>query len=454
MLERTPITSDDIKMSMRSFLKNPSYRIAKNAVTSQGIEKVSKVPEAIARLTSTFDIEIEQGEPTNQKQSGRCWMFAALNMMRSQTMRKYDLESFEFSQSYPLFYDKLEKANWFLWNILDTLDEPTDSRLVTFLLKDPVGDGGQWDMFKSLIAKYGIVPKEAMPETACSEATRDMNCYLTRYLRACAKHLRDAYVGGTKPIALDAMRRDMLEHVQHLLMICLGKPPQEFDIRIKDRKGKIALKGVFTPKTFLKAAVEVNPSDFVSVISVPMADRPYDAVYTVDRLGNVVEAGGVRYLNLELDELKRLVLLQLENKLPVWFGCDIAQNYLDDDGILGIDTMDIDELFGFQIMGGFGKGERLEYGESRMTHAMTIVGVNLNPDGTPSLWKVENSWGKDHGKGGFELMTDSWFDEYVYQIVINKRFLSHKQRVMIETARPIVLDPWDPIGALAIQHTL
>jgi bleomycin hydrolase len=365
-------------------------------------------------------------------------------------MRKYNLDTFEFSQAYPLFFDKLEKANWFLWNVLDTLGEPTDGRLVSFLLNDPVGDGGQWDMFKAIVMKYGAVPKEAMPETACSEATRDMNCYLTRYLRNCAKCMRKAHGAGANFADLDSMRREILDDVQCYLTICLGQPPRLFDVRLKDKEGKLVLKDQFTPQEFLKTAVDISPDEYVSIISVPLEDRPYDAVFTVDRLGNVVEAGGVRYLNMELSEMKKLVVAQLRDDQPVWLGCDVAQNYLDDDGILGVDTLDIDGLFGIPIMHGFEKGDRLQYGESTMTHAMTIVGVNLDENNNPVLWKVENSWGKDHGKNGVDLMTDSWFDEYVYQVVVDRKYLSTRHREILDNCVPIVLPPWDPIGALAM----
>lgn len=450
MMDRKPITAEDIELADSSFFSNAAHRVAKNAVTSQGIEKVSKVPEAMARMHSSFDIEVKQGKPTNQKQSGRCWMFAALNVMRASMMGRHNLENFEFSQAFPLFYDKLEKSNWFLWDIIDTVDQPLDSRLVSFLLKDPVTDGGQCDMFKSLLTKYGAVPKEAMPETACSEKTREMNSYLKRYLRSCARDLRLSHSNGVDIVRLDQMRRDMLVNVQHMLTTCLGQPPHEFEVHLKDKGDRIILSGKYSPKSFLEQTIGFDLDDYVSVVSAPSPDKPFNCVYTVDRLGNVVEAGGVRYLNLAPMEFKRVALEQLRGGLPVWFGCDVTQSYLDEDGVLGLDTIDIDGLFGFPIMKGFNKSERLQYGESLMTHAMAIVGVNLDANGDPIEWKVENSWGKDHGREGCEVMSDSWFDEYVYQVVVDKRCLTSAELDLFESAEPMHLAPWDPLGALAL----
>ncbi len=449
MIEPIPITFEDIDATNALFFADRASVVAKNAVTSQGIEKVSRVPEAVARVTSVFDIEVKQGERTNQKHSGRCWLFAALNVLRAHAIKNLNLDNFEFSQAYLLFYDKLEKTNWFLWNIIDTLDEPLDGRLMSFLLADPVSDGGQWDMFKALVTKYGAVPKEAMPETACSESTRDLNCYLSRYLRFCAMKLRMAHGDGANGSRLDEMRREMLSNAQRLLTTCLGCPPQEFEVRLKDKDQKLVLAGRFTPKGFLKRIIELNLDDYVSIVTAPTSDKPFNNVYTVSRLGNVVEAHGVRYLNLVPTELKRLAIAQLKDGLPVWFGCDVAQSFLDDDGVLGVDTMDIDGLFGFPIISEFNKADRLNYRESAMTHAMVFVGVNLDASGGSSLWKVENSWGKEHGKNGFDFMSDTWFDEYVYQIVVDKKYLTPEQRAVFEMGAVIELAPWDPLGALA-----
>ncbi len=449
MTTSTAITASDLTAAREAFFAERANIVAKNAVSSVGIRAAARTPEGVAANAMSFDIEVTQGERTNQERSGRCWMFASLNTFRFRTIKKFNLKTFELSQAYPLFFDKLEKSNWFLENILDTLDEPLDGRLMAFLLADPISDGGQWDMFRALTKKYGVVPKEAMPETACSRNTTEMDKYLTRYLRGCAKRLRTAAEGGASAEQLAADKKQMMSEVWHLLVTCLGEPPARFDVRLRDKDDKLVLNGSFTPQEFFAEAVGMELDDYVSIISAPTADKPFNHTYTVSRLGNVVEAGGVRYLNLVPQRLKELAIAQLSDDLPVWFGCDVDQNFLRDEGIMDCAALGLDELFGFAIEGCLDKAERLDYGESLMTHAMVLEGVKLDSEGKPQLWKVENSWGEDHGRKGFDTLSDPWFDEYVYQVVVDKKYLTDAERDIYETEEATVLAPWDPMGSLA-----
>ncbi len=449
MDEKSSITPEDLAASRERFGAERVNAVAKNAVTSNGIRSAARRPEGVAANALGFDREGTQGDRCAQQRSGRCWMFASLNTMRYRVIKKYGLKTFELSQAYPLFWDKLEKSNWFLQNILDTLDEPLDGRLVSFLLADPIGDGGQWDMFRSLVKKYGVVPKEAMPETACSRNTRELDSYLTRYLRGAAKRLRQSHEAGVGTDDLLAMKKQMMDEVYHLLAVCLGEPPASFSVRLRDKDQKLALSGTFTPQEFFKTAVDMDVDAYVSLISAPTADKPFGHTYTVSRLGNVWEDHGVRYLNLPPAELKRVAIAQLRDDLPVWFGCDVAQSYLQDEGIMDTAALDVDALFGFPVEGCMDKAERLDYGESLMTHAMVLEGVRLDEKGEPTLWKVENSWGKDHGRDGFDTLSDAWFDEYVYQVVVDKKYLTEEERRTYETEEPTVLAPWDPMGSLA-----
>jgi bleomycin hydrolase len=446
------VTTEDLANSREGFFSERANVVAKNAVTSMGLRAAARVPEGVAGNTMQFDIDLTQGKRCDQQRSGRCWMFASLNTMRYRVIKKYNLKTFELSQAFPLFYDKLEKSNWFLENILDTLDEPLGGRLVSYLLTDPIGDGGQWDMFKSLVRKYGVVPKESMPETACSRNTREMDAYLTRYLRGCAKRLRESHEAGVGPDDLSSMKKQMMDDVYHLLVTCLGEPPASFEVRLRDKDDELALSGTFTPREFFDEAVGMELDDYVSLISAPTADKPFGHTYTVSRLGNVWEDGGVRYLNLEPAELKRVAVAQLRDGLPVWFGCDVAQSYLGDEGIMDTAALDVDGLLGFPVEGCMDKAERLDYGESLMTHAMVLEGVRLDESGAPTLWKVENSWGKDHGRDGFDTLSDPWFDQYVYQVVVDKKYLSPDERHTYETEEPTVLEPWDPMGSLALAR--
>lgn len=449
MDEMTSVTADDLACAREEFFSERANVVAKNAVSSVGIRAAARVPEGVARNALTFDVEVTQGERCNQEHSGRCWMFASLNTMRYRVIKRYNLKTFELSQAYPLFWDKLEKSNWFFENVLDTLDEPLDGRLVSYLLADPIGDGGQWDMFKSLVKKYGVVPKEAMPETACSRNTREMDSYLTRYLRGAARRLRESHAAGVGADDLAAMKKEMMGDVYHLLVTCLGEPPASFDVRLRDKDGRLALSGTFTPAAFFDEAVGMDVDDYVSLISAPTADKPFGHTYTVSRLGNVVEDGGVRYLNLPIERLKECAVAQLREDLPVWFGCDVGQSYLREEGIMDTAALDVDGLLGFPVEGCMDRAERLDYGESLMTHAMVLEGVNLDEGGHPTLWKVENSWGKDHGRDGFDTLSDAWFDEYVYQVVVDKKHLTDEERAAYETEEPRVLAPWDPMGSLA-----
>ena len=443
------ISFDDLAAAQKNFASDRAHIVAKNAAASAGIRKAARVPEGVALNPLTFDIEVKQGDRTNQKRSGRCWMFASLNTFRYRIIKKYNLSTFELSQAYPLFWDKMEKSNWFLENILDTLNEPLHGRLVSFLLTDPIGDGGQWDMFKSLVKKYGVVPKSAMPETECSSNTHEMDTYLTRYLRSAAKRLRETAAAGESLESLREMKKEMMEDVYTLLVTCLGQPPVSFEARLRDKDDNLVLSGTFTPQEFFAETVDMNLDDYISIISAPTADKPFNHTYTVSRLGNVVEGGGVRYLNLEIPELKRLAVAQLKDNLPVWFGCDVAQSYLREEGIMDTRALDVDGLFGFPVEGALNRAERLDYGESLMTHAMVLEGVNFDAEGNTTLWKVENSWGKDHGRDGFDTISDPWFDEYVYQIVVDKKYLTPEQLKTFETEEATILEPWDPMGSLA-----
>ena len=284
------VTEEDRRRARERIRRDRAAVIARNATTSMGIRAAARVPEAVGRVGSAFDIEIRQGAPTNQESSGRCWMFASLNTMRARVIKRLDLKTFELSETYPLFFDKLEKANWFLNNMIDTANVALDSRLVSFLLENPVQDGGQWDMLRDLVLKYGVVPKDAMPETACSRKTREMDTYLTRYLRGCAKRIRTAASEGATREELDGLRQTMMSDVYVLLTTCLGEPPEEFEVRLRDKHDELVLAGTFTPKSFFEEVIRMDVADYVSVISAGTPDKPFYHAYTVSRLGNVQEA--------------------------------------------------------------------------------------------------------------------------------------------------------------------
>ena len=417
-----------------------------NAVVNNGINKSAVNYGEVRRARHNYSITIETGDITNQKQSGRCWMFAALNLMRIEVMKNLNLKTVELSQSYPLFYDKLEKTNYFLDSIIKTVNEPLEERLVSHLLTDPLCDGGQWDMFVNLVKKYGVVPKDAMPESISSSATRELDRYLTLKLREFAHTIRSSHEKGKSVDELYNMKEEMLNTIYRMLTISLGKPPTEFTYEVSDKNGKFIRIENITPVDFYNKYVGIDLDDYISIINAPTKDKPYGKTFTVDYLGNVVEGREIKYLNLPIDDLKRLAIKQLKDNKPVWFGSDVGQFSTREDGILSTTLFDIDDLYSTTFP--LTKEERLNYHESLMTHAMLLTGVNLDDQDLANRWRVENSWGKDVGKDGFYVMTDKWFDEFVYQVVINKKYLSKEQLEMFEQD-PIRLHPWDPMGSLA-----
>ena len=440
------ITKELLEQFEKNCSADAACQVAKNAVVENGLKASAKNGEAQRTSRHSFSVNLKQGAITNQKQSGRCWMFAALNTFRFEVIKKLNLENFEISQSY-IFYDKLEKANFFLESILDTLDEPTGSRLIAWLLSAPMNDGGQWDMLCSLVDKYGVVPKYAMPESKASSASGEMDWVLTVKLREDACRLRKAYADGAKREELASRKEEMLGEIYRILCICLGEPPKTFDFEVEDKDGKFIRECGLTPKAFFEKYVGLNLNDYISLINAPTADKPYHRSYSVKFLGNVKEGRQVRYLNLEIEELKKAAIAQMKDGSPVWFGCDVGKCSTRDGGVMDTNVYKLEELLGMKF--GMDKAERLDYGESLMTHAMVFQGVNLDESGKPNRWRVENSWGEEPGEKGYYVMSDDWFDEYMYQIVVNKKYLS-EELVKEYESEPILLEPWDPMGSLAV----
>ncbi|HCM84663.1 MULTISPECIES: C1 family peptidase [Enterococcus] len=428
-----------------AFEKNSKQVALQRSVVKNGIRASAENIQTHVENTPVFSIDLATGKVANQKQSGRCWMFAALNTFRHKMLTTFQLKDFELSQNYTFFWDKYEKANYFYENILKTAEQPTSSREVAFLLQTPQQDGGQWDMIVSLFQKYGVVPKSVMPESSNSSNSRDLNNYLNKLLRKHAVLLRQMAAEEATDEEIQANREAMLQEVYNLLAISLGTPPDNFDFEYRDDEKNYHLDQALTPQSFYEKYVGVNLDDYVSIINAPTEDKPFMKSYTVDMLGNVVGDKPVKYLNLEMDEFKALAVRQLEQGESVWFGCDVGQSSTRDSGIMALDAYDVDDLFDVDLT--MTKAERLDYGESMMTHAMVLTGVDLIDD-QAKKWKVENSWGEKVGEKGFFVMSDEWMDEYTYQIVVRKEFLTQEQLAAFE-AEPTVLAPWDPMGALA-----
>ena len=425
---------------------NSSNRVVANAIAKVGVREACFNNDVIRKHNFVFSDVTKQGEITHQKASGRCWMFSALNVARINTMEKINVETFEFSQNYTLFIDKLEKSNYFLESILETLDEKIDSRIISHLLKDPVQDGGQWDMFKGLLKKYGAVPKYVMPETYHSSNTRYMSEIITTRLRKMARDLRNKY-NGSNIDELRKLKEEMLYDIYDILVKCLGSLPEKFDFTYVDKDEKYHIDKDLTPVEFFEKYVGWNLEDKVSLINAPTIDKPYNKVYTVKYLGTVKEESEMRYLNVPIEELKKAAIRSIKDGIPVWFGCDVGKLSSRDYGIMDYDAYSYDEVF--SSTKDFNKADRLDYGESLLTHAMVFTGVDLDENGNPKTWKVENSWGKDTCHDGMFSMSDKWFEEYNYQIMVDKKYISEEYLVYLDTDA-VELEPWDPFGALAM----
>jgi len=425
--------------------KSPLMDVMKSAIIANGIETVAFNHSSRLGLQNNFSNEIKAGKITSQEKSGRCWMFAGLNLFRTIAKNKLQVEDFEFSQNYPMFYDKLEKANFFLEAILKTRDEDIYSRIVMWLLRDPLMDGGQWDMFVNLINKYGAVPKNVMPETFHSSNSAMMNQLLTSQLRQWAAELRNMSVEGKSSKLMQEKKEEFLVEFYRILTYFLGDPPTQFQYEYRDSEGKFHQLENITPLSFYRDFVSIDLNEYVSLIHAPTPDKPFGKTYTIDYLGNVAEGRNVKYLNTSLDELKASTINQLKGGESVWFGCDVRLQTERKKGLMDPKVYLFDHTLGASF--NLDKSARLLYGDSLLTHAMVFTGVNILND-KANRWKVENSWGEDRGEKGFFIMSDAWFDEFIYQVVIHRNYLSPGLIQQFEQ-EPILLPPWDPIGSLA-----
>ncbi|HEM2802371.1 TPA: aminopeptidase C [Streptococcus suis] len=429
-----------------NYLANPSLQATENAVSHNGLLKSLETRQSAIDNDYVFSIDLTKDAVSNQKASGRCWMFAALNTFRHKLISDFKLENFELSQAHTFFWDKYEKSNWFLEQIIATADQEIGSRKVKFLLDTPQQDGGQWDMVVALFEKYGVVPKSVYPESISSSASRELNQYLNKLLRQDAQILRDLLAKGASPEEVQTQKENLLQEIFNFLAVNLGLPPRSFDFAYRDKDNVYHRDTNVTPQAFYEKYVGLKLSDYVSIINAPTTDKPYNKSYTVELLGNVVGAPAVRYLNVEMNRFKELAIAQLKAGESVWFGSDVGQSSNRQTGIMATNTYDFSSGLGIHFHQD--KAGRLDYSESLMTHAMVLTGVDLDDNELPLKWKVENSWGDKVGDKGYFVASDSWMDEYTYQIVVRKEFLTQEELAAYQ-AQPQVLAPWDPMGALA-----
>lgn len=433
------IKKENLENIENEYKKDITNTIARRALVKSKISDLTKVNEQTEFTRNMFSINLKTLPVTNQKRSGRCWIFAGCNVIREKIAEKYNLKDFEISQNYIAFYDKLEKCNYLLESIISLKNSPKDDRTLDYLLSTGVQDGGQWDLFVNIVNKYGVVPKNAFPETFQSSNTNEIDGLLNKYIRKFAYDIRNNEEN------IEARKEKSIKEIYSILCSCFGIPPKTFTFEYVDKDKKYNIIKDLTPMKFYKEIVPINLDDYVSIINSPTDDKPFGKTYTVDYLGNVIEGNEVLYLNLEIERLKELAINQLKDGETVWFGSDCGKAGDREGGVWDDATFDIDTLF--KINSQMSKGAMLDTRESAMNHAMVITGVNLDNE-TPTKWKIENSWGDEVADKGYYVATDSWFTKYVYQVVVNKKYLTKEERESLK-AEKIRLKPWDPMGTLA-----
>jgi bleomycin hydrolase len=441
------LTQEDLSELRSDFEANPAHRLVQNVVTQHDVNDIALDRSVVTGATHSFSIALDDWSVTNQAKSGRCWMFAGLNLFRAASRNVLKVKQFEFSQNYLMFWDKIERANFLLEAIIETADKPIDDRTVAWLLQRPISDGGQWDMFVNLVKKHGVVPKSVMPETESSGNSERMNFILNYQIRQGAKQIRDLYASEAGINDMRQAKRETLQVIYRALCIHLGTPPSRFIWQWTDKDGQFHRDGEVTPRQFAEKYVVTPIDENVCLVHDPRETSPMGRTFTVAYLGNVWGGSPVKYLNVDIRLIKDIALRLLQDGQPVWMGCDTAKQMHRQLGLWDARLFDYPSVYGADFS--LDKAGRLEYGQTRMTHAMVFTGVDV-VDGRPRRWRVENSWDDKVGDKGFFLMNDSWFDDYMFEIAAPKRYLPVDLQRALDLA-PIVLPPWDPMGSLAGQ---
>ncbi|MBQ9547797.1 MAG: C1 family peptidase [Bacteroidales bacterium] len=418
------ISEEQLAAIRQGYAGTPSDKALRNALGQASLSVLAQNAENVGQPDDKFSDIVPTKGITNQKQSGRCWLFTGLNVLRAAAIRDHKLGDFQFSQNFLFFYDQLEKANLFLQGVIDTRKKPFDDREVDWLFQNPIGDGGQFTGVANLVSKYGLVPAEAMPETLHSNATRPMNTQLKTLLRQDGLRLREAKGD------LQALKTDMLREIYHILALCLGVPPTEFEWQGK----------TYTPKSFCTEMVSADlEGGYIMVMNDPC--RPYGKVYEIEYDRHVYDGQNWRYVNLPLDRIKEMAIASIRGGDALYFSCDVGK-YLDRKrGTLDLRNFDYESLLGVSFT--MDKRERVLTHASGSSHAMTLIAVDVR-DGKPQRWMVENSWGKESGFKGRLVMTDEWFDEYMFRLVVERKYVPADILRMMEQ-KPVRLPAWDPM---------
>lgn len=436
------LTPEILKTLQSSIDDTQENKALSNAISNNDIQKLALNRANMGKVDNYISNKVSTKGITDQQSSGRCWLYTGLNVIRVQVIEKHDMEEFELSQTYPFFWDQLEKSNLFLEGIIETANKPLDDKRVEWLLKSPIGDGGQWTGVADLVQKYGLVPADIMPDSKNSEATRWMSKMLRRKLRQQATILRKLAASGENATRLRKEKVEMLSDVYRILTLTLGEPPQEFQWRYKDSKGQLSELTNYTPLSFYKDFVAEDVNAYVMFMSDP--SRAYHKLYEIDYDRHTYEGGNWKYINLPPDEIKPFAKASILGNEAMYFSCDVGKQLNKDDGTLDVNNYDYNDLFGVDF--DMSKTERIQTFESGSTHGMSLVGVDLSINGETRKWLLENSWGPKSGFKGYLIMTDEWFNEYMFRLVIKEKYIS-KDILKVLDSEPIMLPPWDPMFA-------
>lgn len=439
------ISPEMLMQIKQSYQGTPTDKALRNAIGANDIRKLALNQENLKGMDTHFSLKVDSKGVTDQKSSGRCWLFTGLNVMRAKTIARYGLGRFEFSQAYPFFYDQLEKANLFLQGVIDTGAKPMDDKLVEWLFRNPMSDGGTFTGVADIVGKYGLVPKDAMGETNSSENTARMAGFIAQKLREQGLQLRQQVAKGVKPAALEKSKTEMLGTIYRMLVLNLGMPPTEFTWTRTDAKGNPVETAQYTPLSFLEKYGDTNliaGSGYVMLMNDP--SREYYKTYEIDYDRHRYDGTNWTYVNLPVEEIKEMAIASLKDSTMMYFSCDVGKFLNSERGLLDVNNYDYESLLGTTF--GMDKKQRIQTFTSGSSHAMTLMAVDIDPEGKPVKWMVENSWGASNGYEGHLIMTDEWFNEYMFRLVVEKKFATPKVLEMLKQ-KPLRLPAWDPMFA-------
>ena len=431
------ITQDMLNQIKSSYKHTPADKAIYNAMAETSIAVLAKNHENLANFDTNFTNKVVSHGITDQQQSGRCWLFTGLNVLRAQMMAKYGLDEMEFSQNYCFFYDQLEKANLFLQGIIDTREKPMDDKMVEWLFRNPISDGGQFTGISDVIGKYGVVPSSVMPETYSSENTSQIARLVGLKLREFGLQLRDEAAKGVKVSALEAKKTEMLSTVYRMLALAFGEPVERFTWTMNGETKE------YTPQSFYQEYLGNDlTNNYVMLMNDP--SRVYYKCYEIDFDRHVYDGKNWTYVNLPVEDIKAMAIESIKDSTMMYFSCDVAKFLDSKRGTLDLKNFDYESLMGTTF--GMNKKQRVQTFASGSSHAMTLMAVDLDKDGKPKKWMVENSWGAEAGYKGHLIMTDEWFDEYMFRLVVEKKYVPEKVLNILKQ-KPIRLPAWDPMFA-------